>query len=644
MERRDFLKRTGLLVAMGIIPNVMAFGDSRNLIKRIAENNTTHYGNWKYLGKTSVNNFSREKQYKCQVAVVGGGIAGICAAVSAARHGAKTILIQNRPVLGGNASSEIHVPINGSYHFKNRFGIDRETGIVEEIQLENRFYNPQNSWEVWDHVLYDYVTSHENLKVLMNTHAMEAVMSSNRIKKAICFQGSTESKITIEADVFVDCSGDGALAVSACADYRSGREGKDEFDEKYAPDKPDGWVMGDSIQFSSINMGHPIKFVAPRFAIKYDPSKAKARKITQLNCGFWWVELGSEFDIIGDTEENRHKLLGYLYGAWDYVKNSGKFPEAENLALNWVGSVPGRRESRRFMGDYILNEKDLTHYAHFNDAIAYGGGWSLDEHCPGGILNSVDPPSFFHQRFEKMFEIPYRCLYSRNIDNLLFAGRNASMSHIAMSATRLIAICGLMGQAAGTAAAMCIEKNTLPRGIYKKHMLELQERLLRDDAYIPNRPAADDKDLAAIAKLSASSTSSGDVSLLTDGYSRDEVDKNHHWSSLGKDAYVELTWEKENVVSSVEIKCDTNLHTEIELHPNIDKLNKMVPGLPHEMVKEISVEVFKDGKFVEVACVNDNLHRLIRMPFSHVKTRKVKVNLIDTYGASNIKLYEIRCY
>ena len=248
MKRREFLRSSILTTAfLSMGGYSLANVDSKFKTKTDWPKRDD---NWKYMGKKDTSSVKREKEYVFDVAVIGGGVAGLCAAVSAARHGAKTVLVQNRSVLGGNASSEIHVPINGSYHFKNKFGVDRETGIVEEIQLENRYYNVQNSWEVWDHVMYDYVTRQENLTLMLNTQAMEAVMDGNSIKKAICFQMSTESKIIINADIFIDCSGDGALAASAGAEYRSGREGKAEFNEKYAPDEPDGWVMGDSIQTS----------------------------------------------------------------------------------------------------------------------------------------------------------------------------------------------------------------------------------------------------------------------------------------------------------------------------------------------------------------------------------------------------------
>lgn len=639
MDRRLFLKSIGV--------STLALATGNLLAAPIVKDQSKDWykgKQWRYLGSKDRSSIKKSKVYVCDLAVIGGGIAGVNAAVAAARHGSKVILVQNRPVLGGNSSSEIHVPINGSYHFKNKFKVDRESGIVDELQLENLYYNETMSWSVWDHVIYNFVTREPNITLLLNTHAREAVMSGDRIIKANCFQQSTESEISIEADIFVDCSGDGMLAVSAGAEFRTGREGKAEFNESYAPDQPDGWVMGDSIQFSSKDMGYPVEFRAPEFAIKFDPSKMNKRNIESLSCGFWWVEFGSDLDITDDTEKNRHRLLAYLYGAWDYVKNSGKFAQAANLALDWVGSVPGRRESRRFMGDHILSERDLTNYVHFDDAVAFGGGWSLDEHCPGALDNPTDPASFFHQRFTQMFEIPYRCLYSRNVSNLLFAGRNISVTHIALSAVRLIAMCANMGQAAGTAAAMCCQKGVTPRDIYMYHISELQECLLRDDLFIPHRPATDINDMARLASFTASSTKSGDVKLLTDGYSRDEVDKMHHWQSDGVGCELVLKWGKKINLSSVEIKCDSDLHSEIQIHPKKEKMDKRTPGMPALLVKSASVEALVGGVWRKFATVDRNLHRLIIFKGESLTTDSIRITFKQTYGAADVKIYEVRCY
>ena len=635
MKRRNFLKRANFLALGALAVPHLSFASTPK--------EAVHAKGWKYLGSAKpavpVRNISKE----CDIAVIGGGMAGICSAVAAARQGAKVILINDRPVLGGNASSEIRVTVNGAQTFKNKFGVDRETGIIEEILLENRLYNPQESYHMWDYVLYNFVVREPNIELMLNTQATRAVMKKNKIQSAVCWQSTSETEITLTAPIFIDCSGDGLLAADAGAAFRTGREGKAEFGEQYAPDEPDGWTMGDSIMMISKAMNYPVKFTAPAYAKKYDGDKAHDRKIKHLKEGFWWVELGSDFDIIGVREQNSHDLKAYFWGVWDYIKNSGKFPQASNLVIDWVGSLPGRRESRRFMGDYILTEKDMLDYKHFPDAIAYGG-WSLDEHCPGGILSLDQRPSYFHSRFEKPYEVPFRCIYSKNIDNLFFAGRNVSVSHIALSSTRIIGTCCLMGQAAGVAAAMCIEKGAMPRTIGEKHIAELQERMLREDYYIPNRPAADAADKARTAQFTASSTLSGSVKNLTDGVARDVLEEEHHWESDGLNAALTLEWDSPVKLRSVEIKCDSNLHRKIMMHKDSAKNSGQIFGLPPELVKSLSVEIQQGGTWKEVGAKEENITRHVAFSFPEAETTAVRLKLKDTYGAANIKLFEVRCY
>ena len=598
---------------------------------------------WKYLGGTTSPELVRSKRKQCDVVVVGGGMAGICSAVAAARQGAKVILINDRPVLGGNASSEIRVTVNGAQGFKKNFDVNRETGIIEEILLENRIYNPQESYPMWDYVLYDFVVREPNIELMLNTQATRAIVKKNKIQSAVCWQSTSETEIILSAPIFIDCSGDGLLAADAGAEYRTGREGKAEFGEQYAPDEPDGWTMGDSIMMISKEMNYPVKFKAPSYIKKFDGDKAHDRKIKHLKEGFWWVELGSDFDVIAIREKNSHDLKAYFWGVWDYIKNSGKFPQASNLVIDWVGSLPGRRESRRFMGDYILTEKDMLGYKHFSDAIAYGG-WSLDEHCPGGILSLDQRPSYFHEHFVRPYEIPFRCIYSKNIENLFFAGRNVSVSHIALSSTRIIGTCCLMGQAAGLAAAMCIEKKVSPRTIGEKHITELQERMLREDYYIPNRPAADAADKARTAQFTASSTLSGNVKNLTDGVARDVIGEEHHWESDGLNATLTLEWNSPVKLSSVELKCNSNLHRKIMMHKDAAKNIGQIFGLPPELVKSLSVEIQKGSTWTEVGVKEENITRYLSFRFPETETSAVRIKLKDTYGSENIKLFEVRCY
>ncbi|MBB3696602.1 FAD-dependent oxidoreductase [Flammeovirga yaeyamensis] len=643
MKRRDFFKKT---TAAGIATGMLGFSSTTEAKYKKGKSISTDRkkDNWQQMGTGQKGLPNRQKEISYDVVVVGAGMAGICAAVSSARNGAKTLLVNDRPVLGGNASSEIRVTVNGVNHLKNKHKCERETGVIEEMLIENWYYNPQESYPMWDHVLFDYVTRQDNLDVMLNTQALDASTKGDKIQSILCFQSTTETYYTINAGMFCDCSGDGLMAAQAGAEYRTGREGKAEFNESFAPDKADGWQMGASIMMITKDMGRPVKYNPPTCAIPYEAEKMHDRKIKNFKEGYWWVELGSEYDIIADQEENRDKLIGYLHGVWDYVKNSGKYPEADNIALDWVGSVPGRRESRRFMGDHILTQVDLETYRHFDDAVAYGG-WSLDEHCPGGIENPSEPPSYFHSRFKQLYEIPFRSLYSKNISNLMFAGRNASCSHIALSSTRIQATCAMMGQAIGTAAAICMDKKWTPRQLGQKDIKGLQQQLLRDDQYIPNVKTDDPKNLATSAsKWIASSTSSGNVDLLKDGISRDEIGIPHHWMSSGKNAELQLEWDKAIDISKVEIKADTNLQRFIMMHKNPAKNKKQVLDVPPELVKSFDVEARVNGRWKTVAKVENNITRLVKTNFDRVKTTSIRLKLKDTWGDDNIKLFEVRCY
>lgn len=638
MKRRDFFKKGAAgAIAASIIPVTASTSPH--------EKNDRSSDKWQQMGRDEARIPKRQITASYDVAVMGGGMAGMCAAVAAARNGAKVVLVQDRPVLGGNASSEMRVHINGVNHLRPQNMPERETGIIEELLIHNRFYNKQESFPMQDHVFYDFITRENNLELMLNTQAIEAVMNGSTIEAATCWQSTTETEYTIKAKQFIDCSGDGLLAATSGALYRTGREGKAEFNEQYAPDKADGWQMGATLLLSSKDMGKPMPYEPPHFAIKYEADKSNPkRKFKGFHDGIWWIEIGSNDDIIAEAEVNRHKLMGYLHGVWDYIKNSGNFPEAENHALDWVGSLPSRRESRRFIGDYILSEKDLTEHKHFKDAVAYGG-WSLDEHCWAGIENLADPPSYFHHHFSKVYQIPYRSLYSKNITNLQFAGRNISQTHIALSSSRVMSTCALMGQAVGTAASICIQKGINPRAVSDKYVNDLQEALLRDDAFIPNRPANDEHDLARLCNtIFASSTKSGDAKLLTDGTSRDFEGKIHHWQSEALPAQVQLEWKKPVAISSIEIKCDTNVKRNIMMRKD-SKVNDIFwNDVPRELLKSLSVEGRVNGKWQELGTNANNRKRLIVFAFDTAKVSAVRIKMKETYGAETAKLFEVRAY
>lgn len=651
MERRNFIRNSAVgFAGLGLASAGMDAAELSSkkglAAQKIRPLGKREADNWLHLGKGKKVKPVRSKSLEFEVAVIGGGAAGICAAVSAARNGAKTVLVQDRPVLGGNASSEIRVHLNGVNHLKGGEA-ERETGVIEEMLLKNRFDNAQEAQAVWDHVLYDFVITEPNLELMLNIQALQAIMDGDKIKTARCWQCTTETEYFISADVFIDCSGDGLLAATSGAEYRTGREGKAEFNETFAPDEPDGWQMGATLLMSAEDMGRPMPYKAPKWALKYDPHQegtAGGRRLHNYDIGIWWIEVGSDDDILADQEVNRHKLMCWVHGVWDYIKNSGKFPGSENMALDWVGSVPGRRESRRFVGDHILSERDLVDHVHFDDAVAYGG-WSLDEHNPAGIEDLTEPPSYFHYHFSEVYQVPFRSLYSKNIDNLMFAGRNVSQTHIALSSTRIMATCSLMGQAVGTASALCVRENVSPRTVGKLHIEELQEMLMRDDVYIPKRPARAPKDLARSAKeLIASSTESGDAKLLINGISRDIDGEINHWQSVDLPASVQMEWEDPVTISQVEIKCDTNVKRNIMMRKDSLVDDLYTNSVPEELTKALKLEGRVKGKWVELGDLDDNQRRLIKFNFDAVRLTSIRVTVRETYGKPTAKLFELRAY
>jgi len=458
------------------------------------------------------------------VVVVGGGLAGVCAAIAAARHGCKTALIQDRPVFGGNSSSEIRVQPTGA---NNCCAWARETGIIEEMLIEERARNHDlflngriNS--IWDLVLYEWVKKEQNLTPYLNTRAIGVKMANpSKISAVIAVQGGNERLYIFNASYFIDCTGDGTIGAAAGADFRFGRESRDEFGESLAPAQPDRMTMGSSIFFRARDMGRPVPFTPPSWAEDYPteeclycrshPPSYHPFGIKEY-AGYWWIEVGVPFDTIDQNEEIRDELLRHVLGVWDHIKNHGNHG-AENMAIDWIGFVPGKRESRRLIGDYILTEHDVREKRLFYDRIAYGG-WFIDIHTMGGILAKTQPPEplccnpdLSDQLRVSLYDIPFRCLYSRNIENLLMAGRNISVTHVALGSTRVMLTCAILGQAAGTAAALCVKKGVKPRDMANNLNLikELQQTLIKDDCFIPGVCNEDPLDLARKASVVASS-------------------------------------------------------------------------------------------------------------------------------------------
>jgi hypothetical protein len=462
---------------------------------------------------------------KYDVVVAGGGLAGFCAAVAAARNGANTCIVQNRPVFGGNSSSEIRVTPHGACAFH---AYARETGIISELLIAERAANHEeifeNGWtnSVWDLTMYNMVQATPNLTAYLNANVEEVIVQPDqRIKSIRAIVQNAETKLDIEGEIFIDCTGDGLIAHLAGCEWRMGTEGRSEFNEPHAPEKASNDVMGNSIHFKTKNVGKPVPFIAPNWARKYDDAGffyKQGRLPKEERGGYWWIEIGVPFNTITDNEAIRHELTRHALGVWDWMKNKDPRMKVitENYALDWIGQVPGKRESRRIMGEYLMTEHDPQNCTAFYDEIAFGG-WFIDLHTPGGLLAHHSEPasnenySTFSEYAVKSYAGPYgiplRCLIAKDVENLMMAGRNVSVTHAALGTVRVMNTCALMGQAAGTCAALCVENGIPLKNAPQQLIKTIQQTLLRNGCFLLNQKNEDPLDVALKAKVTASSES-----------------------------------------------------------------------------------------------------------------------------------------
>lgn len=452
------------------------------------------------------------------VIVVGGGISGTCAAISAARNGAKTALVHERSTLGGNSSSEVRLYPEDTCGFSPWI---KESGILEEISSEERARN----WEpyiegmmnsIWDLVLYEWVKREKNLSLYLNTTMREVVMRDASTIQAIhAPQLGTEREFILSAPLFIDATGDGVLGYRSGADFHWGKEVRSEFNESLAPVEPTKGLMGNTLYFRARDTGHPVPFKRPEWAAEFKTeADLTDRGHGQFQTGYWWIEVGAPLNPIKNNEEIRDVALSQLLGVWDHIKNhctdDSVREKARNYALEFIGFWPYKRESRRILGDYTLIEKDVRDPSIHSDDIAYGT-WGIDIHVPGGILERHVPPypsprtdENFHERGTIPYGIPLRSCYSRNIHNLLTAGRPIGASYVAFASSRVLATGAIVGQGVGVAAALCKKYQCEPKTIAAQHAKELQQLLLRQDASIPGVGNEDPSDLARRATVTAS--------------------------------------------------------------------------------------------------------------------------------------------
>jgi len=549
--------------------------------------------------------------------IVGGGLSGVCAAIAAARAGIKVVLIQDRPVLGGNASSEVRLWVLGATsHMGSNNRWSREGGIIDEILVENLYRNKEGNPVIFDTILLDKVQQESNIKLLLNTSVYEIVKSEKNIISAVlAFNSQNSIRYEIAGTLFCDASGDGIVAYQAGAAYRMGAEDKVEYNEKFAPDSSEyGELLGHSLYFYTKNVGNPIKFVAPSYALKDIKKIPRFGNINsdQHGCKFWWLEYGGRMDTIHDTEKIKWELWSVVFGVWDYIKNSGKFPEADNLTLEWVGTIPGKRESRRFVGLYTLVQQDIMEQRHHDDAVLFGG-WAIDLHPADGVYSEKGGCIQYHSK--GVYEIPYRCFVSKDIENLFFAGRNISTSHVAHGSSRVMATSAFGGQAVGIAAAQCIKKSLKPKDISEtKEIKELQQQLNIIGQSIPNTKIENQNNLLASAHITVSSE------LILDRFREADI-----WTNLDFSAAQMLPLKKGQCYS-FEVCLDAIEKTIVDVELRYSsKINNYTPDRVADKLSIELVEGKQSVKLVFNKCLPNDQYGFL----TFLKNDKVKIQMSE---------------
>ena len=589
-----------------------------------------------------------ESMRQSDVVVVGGGLAGCTAAVAAARNGASVVLIQNRPVLGGNASTEILTPPVGVWPstYRKKYPLDpAETGLVEE-------YRTRGNQQVSEGKLYSgrllrFVRQEPNLSLHLNTHATGVEMREGpdrRIAAVLAMDIRTGRRMRFPAKYFIDCTGDGVIGVAAGADYRHGKESKAMHGEPWAPERSSSHTMGNGLKYYARKFDTPQAYTSPPWAMQFpscdDFTRGRHPRLTTSTAIDWqWMnELGGLRDTYADAEEIRDDLLRLIFGLWDHTKN--RCPKdrdrATNYKLVWVGYVTCKRENRRLLGDHILTQNDIGDQTLFSDRVAFGG-WVCDDHYSAGFFHDgsfgrhYDDPKNAHQAVP--FSIPWRSLYSRNVDNLLMAGRNISATHLAMSNTRVMLTCAIMGHAVGTGSAICVRHDTTPRGIYENHIVELQQQLLKEGARVIGMKADDSCDQAPMAKATASSVATSQrgehmsPENVINGFARAVGEglsaKTNAWAAhalADSPHWVELAWEKPIPLNVVHVTFQT-----VQLAPEWFAVELQRPG---------------EETWRRIAQVDANRHRRLVLGVERQEATRLRVLLRDPAGICEIRVYD----
>jgi len=475
--------------------------------------------------------------------VVGGGVAGTCAALSAARLDSKVALIQDRPVLGGNNSSEVRVWLSGSSNYDP---YPRIGDLVWELGTRTSEC-PDVPKAYRDDRKLQLVRAESNITLFLDYRGNEVVMDGSSTIDAVVAQHiRTGRRIKVRGKLFADCTGDGCIGALAGADNEMTVDGH----------------MGRTNLWRTVDTGKPSPFPACPWA--YDLSDKKfPEELERL--GKWFWESGFFQDPIVNSEQIRDNNFRAMYGAWDALKNVKKrYP---NHRLEWAAYIAGKRESRRLLGDLVLTKRDLVASREYEDGCV-PTSWTIDLHLPeqyhrddfgdNAFLSVAD-----FTKYPRPYWVPYRCLYSRNIDNLFMAGRDISVTHEALGTVRVMVTTGMMGEVVGMAAAVCRGHDVKPRAVYKKYLDELKTHMKNGVGRLPlsniQPPTWMDKVGENLA-LEAKVTSSGDTDPdkyplrnVNDGRAITTTNDGRWLGQAGNPAWLEFAWESPQTIAGARV-------------------------------------------------------------------------------------------
>jgi hypothetical protein len=573
--------------------------------------------------------------------VVGGGVAGTAAAVSAARLGVKVALIQNRPVLGGNSSSEVRVSPGGNL---NQEPYPALGNLVWEIVPVVSRGNAHEAVAFEDDKKQRVVDAEDNISLFLNTHAFQVETKGNRIAAILAKNIETSEELRFGGRFFADCTGDGTIGYLAGADYRMGRECQADTGESLAPEKADTMTMGATVMWRSRQSADPTSFPECLWAVQF--SERNARRTTKAE---WFWETGMNLDQIEDFEQIRDHGLRAAFGNWDFVKNKSRdramFAERE---LEWVAYISGKRESRRLLGDVILQEQDILGRREFPDA-SVTCTWSIDLHYPDPKNTEDFPGEEFlsiavHKRYKPGYPIPYRCFYSRNIENLFMAGRDISVTHVALGTVRVMRTTGMMGEVVGMAASICNDCNTTPRGVYQDHLDKLKALMRKGIGASPPPPPplppppkppawldTAGENLARTARVRVSGNydlKKYPVANINDG--RYDVNNNSlRWvSDNSAPGTVELAWDKPQAFNAARIVT-----------------GQSGGGRPQTPITGFSLQYYAENRWRDIPGSRVAANTLIDWggKFDRVTTSRLRIVVYDTPG-SLTRIWEFEVY